>query len=305
MSDLKSTNCDQRLIYRTIWLISTTNAKKYYHVDQDTTSNEIFAMFDQVNSETESDIEELLNYSDTEFIADEPLSQENEIESRDSSVLVPEANVHIDPSNEEPEDPLSATEDHADEHFEISTVDSVQVIALDESQGPSGSGIQGTAKESTSKKRQCSKTGTKEKEINSNKGKKKKMAGENPFKWTKKAGKQQQGDICSLEEEVKLDLPEYVTPFVIFQETIQLDELVAILVEQTNLYARQNGRQFETNSDEIKAFLGINFVMSINKLPNLKSYWQIDEYVGNEGIRNVVTRKRFQEILRNLHFADN
>ena len=91
-----------------------------------------------------------------------------------------------------------------------------------------------------------------------------------------------------------MDLPEYVTPFVV------------ILVEQTNLYARQNGRQFETNSDEIKAFLGINFVMSINKLPNLKSYWQIDEYVGNEGIRNVVTRKRFQEILRNLHFgADN
>ena len=131
------------------------------------------------------------------------------------------------------------------------------------------------------------------------------MAGENPFKWTKKAGKQQQGDICSLEQEVKLDLPGYVTPFVIFQETIQLDELVAILVEQTNLYARQNGRQFETNSDEIKAFLGINFVMSINKLPNLKSYWQIDEYVGNEGIRNVVTRKRFQGILRNLHFADN
>ena len=58
-------------------------------------------MFDQVNSETESDIEELLNYSDTEFIADEPLSQENEIESRDSSVLIPEANVHIAPSNEE------------------------------------------------------------------------------------------------------------------------------------------------------------------------------------------------------------
>ena len=132
MSDLKSTNCDQRLIYRTIWLISITNAKKYYRVDQDTTSNEIFAMFDQVNSETESDLEELLNYSDTEFIADEPLSQENEIESSDLSVLVLEANVHIDPSNEEPEDPLSATEDHADEHFEISTVYSVQVITLDD-----------------------------------------------------------------------------------------------------------------------------------------------------------------------------
>ena len=121
-----------------------------------------------------------------------------------------------------------ATEYHADEHFEISTVDSVQVITLDESQGPSGSGIQGTAKESTSKKRQCSKTGTKEKEINS--------TNERKRRWLEKT--HSNGDICSLEQEVKLDLPEYVTPFVTFQETIQLDELVAILVEQTNLYAR-------------------------------------------------------------------
>ena len=58
-----------------------------------------------------------------------------------------------------------------------------------------------------------------------------------------------------------------------------------IICGQTNLYASRNGREFQTNADEIKAFIGINYVMSINKLPTLKSYWQVDNYVGNEGIR--------------------
>ena len=45
--------------------------------------------------------------------------------------------------------------------------------------------------------------------------------------------------------------------------------------------------------------------MSINKLPTVKLYWQIDDYVGNEAIRNLMTCKRFEDILRNLHFANN
>ena len=45
--------------------------KKYYRIDYDTETDAIFSMFDDVGSETESDIEELLNDSDTEFIAEE------------------------------------------------------------------------------------------------------------------------------------------------------------------------------------------------------------------------------------------
>ena len=45
-------------------------------------------------------------------------------------------------------------------------------------------------------------------------------------------------------------------------------------------------------------------MMAICKLPNIKCYWHADEYIGNEGIRNVLTRTRFLEILQNLHFAD-
>ena len=45
--------------------------------------------------------------------------------------------------------------------------------------------------------------------------------------------------------------------------------------------------------------------MGVNKLPTIHHYWESDDYVGNEGIRNVTTRERFKEILQNIHLADN
>lgn len=42
--------------------------------------------------------------------------------------------------------------------------------------------------------------------------------------------------------------------------------------------------------------------MSICKLPNIKCYRHADEYLGNEEIRNVLTRIQFFEILKKLHW---
>ena len=44
--------------------------------------------------------------------------------------------------------------------------------------------------------------------------------------------------------------------------------------------------------------------MLISKLPNVKCYWSVDNYVSNDGVRNAMTRNRFN-FLRNLHFTDN
>ena len=55
----------------------------------------------------------------------------------------------------------------------------------------------------------------------------------------------------------------------------------------------------------MKAFLGINFIVSINKYPSLEDYWSRDKCIGNEKIQNVMTRTRFQSILQNLHFSNN
>ena len=69
------------------------NNRKKYHIDGKTDSNEVFAMFDKIESETESDIENLLEDSGTEYIVEEPIS-DNKEESH--QLLTPEATVPVE-----------------------------------------------------------------------------------------------------------------------------------------------------------------------------------------------------------------
>ena len=110
---------------------------------------------------------------------------------------------------------------------------------------------------------------------------------------------------CTLEAEVLVDLDHGSTPFDISQIVTGMNEPLEIFVTETNKYVTQKGRTFETMEDETKAFLGINFIMGINKLPSLEDYWSTDKCIGNEKIQNVMTRTRFQSILQNLHFSKN
>ena len=109
---------------------------------------------------------------------------------------------------------------------------------------------------------------------------------------------------CNLEAKILLNLPENSNPLKIYEATTDFSELVQYICEQTNLYAAQNGREFVTNPEEICAFLGINYIMSISKLPNLKYYWSVGSFFSNEGVRNAMTRDCFMNILQNIHFAD-
>ena len=110
---------------------------------------------------------------------------------------------------------------------------------------------------------------------------------------------------CTLEAKVLLDIPENANPFLIFEGTTNLNELVKHICGQTNIYATQNGREFAINCEEIRAFLGINYIMSISKLPNVKCYCRVNSYLSNDGLRNAITWNRFMNILQNLHFTDN
>ena len=79
--------------------------------------------------------------------------------------------------------------------------------------------------------------------------------------------------------------PDNRTPFDLFSVVANLNPLLKLLEDQSNLYTQQNGTEFKTNTDEIKAFQGINYFMAINKLPTMKSYWECGQYVGNEGLK--------------------
>ena len=80
------------------------NRKKYIHIDRETGSNEIYAMLDEIESETESDTENLLEDSDTEYISEGPIP-DNKQESH--CVLTPEATVHVENESLDVEEPPS------------------------------------------------------------------------------------------------------------------------------------------------------------------------------------------------------
>ena len=110
---------------------------------------------------------------------------------------------------------------------------------------------------------------------------------------------------CTLQAHVQHDFGENFTPVHVFMRVVNARELINHIVSETNFYAAQKGRIFLTNHDRLKAFLGINYLMCISKLPSVANYWKVDHYVGNDGIKNVITRQRFQDILQNLQFANN
>ena len=70
------------------------------------------------------------------------------------------------------------------------------------------------------------------------------------------------------EPEMQPNLNEIVSPMEIFSLVTGLKELLELIVEQSNLYAHQNGRNIVTK-EELKVFFGINCVMAINKLPTI------------------------------------
>ena len=102
---------------------------------------------------------------------------------------------------------------------------------------------------------------------------------------------------CTLELEVLVNLDNVSTPFDMFQTVAGMNELLEVIVMETNRYTTQKGRNFETTEDEMKAFLGINFIMGISKLPFLEDCWSTGKCIGNEKIQNVKTRTRFQSSL--------
>ena len=57
--------------------------------------------------------------------------------------------------------------------------------------------------------------------------------------------------------------------------------------------------------DEILAFLGLCIPMGINKLPALRDYWKKDPTYYYSPVASRISRDRYTDILRYLHFVDN
>ena len=81
------------------------------------------------------------------------------------------------------------------------------------------------------------------------------------------------------------------------------DDLLNLIVEQTNMYAAQNGSSFSVDKQELKVFLGLLLKMGICPMPRYRMYWSNELRFGP--VADFMSRNRFLDILKFLHFVDN
>lgn len=115
---------------------------------------------------------------------------------------------------------------------------------------------------------------------------------------------------------VQQAVPQDSTPLDIFSLIVD-DELLNFIVTETNRYADQckavqPQQQFArinkwvpTNVQEIKKFLGLSIWMGLVPLGNLQSYWESTGIYQMNIPQNIMSRNRFQILLKMLHFANN
>ena len=61
----------------------------------------------------------------------------------------------------------------------------------------------------------------------------------------------------------------------------------------------------EITIEDLKAFVGFSIQMGVNGLPSLDDYWQLDKTLRYALIADRISRDRFRDISRHLHFVDN
>ena len=93
--------------------------------------------------------------------------------------------------------------------------------------------------------------------------------------------------ITFLRAEVPTNLTKMLQLSISMNLFINLDVLIELLVQQSNLYLQQNRRNFLTNAKEMKTF------MAVNELPTIPMYWDCDHFVGKVGIQNIFMETRY------------
>ena len=77
--------------------MATNVRKRYFHIDENGSSEQIYVLVDDVQSTDDDDIDNLMNDPDTELIAEEEITQA--ASTQDTFLTTPEANLHVVPSD--------------------------------------------------------------------------------------------------------------------------------------------------------------------------------------------------------------
>jgi hypothetical protein len=83
------------------------------------------------------------------------------------------------------------------------------------------------------------------------------------------------------------------------------DELVDLIVFQTNLYCMQIGKPFMPSGEEIRVYLGISLYMGITRKPSYRDYWSNEPDLHDSYVSQLLPVKRFSFLLSHIHLNDN
>jgi len=84
------------------------------------------------------------------------------------------------------------------------------------------------------------------------------------------------------------------------------DDILDTIVVETNRQALRYKKTWtNTNSMEVKQFLGIVMYTGLVSYPKISDYWSRQTFFHNNFISKIMPRNRFQELLRFFHVADN
>ena len=120
------------------------------------------------------------------------------------------------------------------------------------------------------------------------------------FAWIKNPSKKR--NTITLESNFS-DPPSELVELIDYFKKYFTDNLIAHIVQQTNLYAAQVGSSFVTNEEEIEQYIGILVKMGIVHMPRYELYWSVE--LRYPPIADVMTRDRFKDLNRFVHFNDN
>lgn len=84
------------------------------------------------------------------------------------------------------------------------------------------------------------------------------------------------------------------------------DEVCDYIVECTNEFAVEKGNlSFTITRDELRIFFAILFLSGYNVMSRTRMYWELSEDVHNNAVANAMSRNRFEDVMRYLHFCKN
>lgn len=115
---------------------------------------------------------------------------------------------------------------------------------------------------------------------------------------------------------LQVEAPDGDDPLFFFNLFIN-DELLQEIVDRSNAYADRvinSSRPLRRNSilntwnnvtlEEMRQFLGLIFHMGLVAMPSYRCYWSTDRLYKNELFKSVMSRNRFQSIMRFLNFGE-